>query len=141
VPGHAGPWPRATRRRAPAGLEFESESGAGRETAPTSGAHRSAGEREEGAGAQADWAGGEEAGRAEENGPVQWLAGCARERKERRGGKEKRKRGHGPGCQGEKERRRRERREGGRLGWAQRREERGKREKSKTNAFEFGNEI
>jgi hypothetical protein len=47
----------------------------------------------------------------------------------------------GPGCKGGKEKRRRERREGGRLGWAQRREERGKREKSKTNAFEFENEI
>jgi hypothetical protein len=64
-------------------------------------------------------------------------AGEERE-KGRKGEKEKRP---WAGLPGEKEKRRRERREDGQLGWAQRREERGKREKSKTNAFEFEKEI
>jgi hypothetical protein len=130
VPGRAGPWPHAPRRHGPAGLGLKSESGAGRETAPTSGARRSAGEREEGAGARADWAGSGE-----------W---AARGGKRRREGRRPRLawavRGARPHAgEGEKGRKR-----GGKVaGWAGPKGEKreGKERKSKTNAFEFENEI
>jgi hypothetical protein len=111
VPGHAGPWPRATRRRAPAGLELESESGAGRETAPTSGARRSAGEREEGAGhgqigpGARGWPRKEKGSGREGKGGVRaagglsagWWAACGR------GGREKKRPWAGPCGEGKEE--------------------------------------
>jgi hypothetical protein len=141
VPRRAGPWPHAMWQRAPAGLGLGSELGARRETAPTSGARWSAGEREEGAGA---------GGLGRERG-----VGCARGKKKKggekaaaglgragswaragRGGEEKRRKeeGHEPGCWGGREGKK-VRREGGRLGSAQRREERGKREKKQNKCF------
>jgi hypothetical protein len=122
VPRRAGLWPRATWQRAPAGLEFESESGVGRETAPTSGAHRSAAEREEGAGARADWAARRKMGRCdgwraargrgkregEERGKGKEAMGRAARGK---GEKEKGEEGRWPAGLGPKERREREKRE------------------------------
>jgi hypothetical protein len=146
VPGRAGPWPRETWQRAPAGLGLESASGAGRETTPTSGARRSAGEREEGAGVRADWAGSEEwaarEGKRRKEGRRPRLAWAVRGAGPRAGGKRK---GEGKKAvgraagEGEKGRKR-----GGKVaGWAGPKGEKreGKEKKSKTNAFEFENEI
>jgi hypothetical protein len=120
-------------RRVQPGLELEPGSRSG--TTPTGGGHPPARERgkgEEGAGGlgRGVWAarGGKKRG-GDGKRAARW-----------REGKRKRLLA-GLGCKGGKEKRRREGREGGSLGWAQRREERGKREKSKTNAFEFENEI